>query len=76
MGKKTAIHTFQEFVLIHGEVEPSFAPPKTTPVPTTKPKTHKRLPTPKPQDSANKFMLSLPKLLTPSRNEQQSEQKK
>lgn len=76
MGEKTAIHTFQEFGLIKGEVTPSFAITlKTPPAPPSKTKPSKRLTTPTPQDTANKFMLSLPKLLVPGRSEQPQEPK-
>jgi NTE family protein len=76
IGEKTAIHTFQDVGLIKGEITPSFAVTlKTPPVPTSKAKSGQRLPAPKMQDTTSKFMLNLPKLLTPSRSEQAQESK-
>lgn len=75
-GEKTAIHTFQEFGLLKGEITPSFAvTPKAVPAATTKIKASKRLPAPKPQETASKFISNLPKLLVPTRTEQSQEPK-
>jgi NTE family protein len=77
MGETNALHSFQEFGLLKGDITPSFAvAPKSIPIPQAKPKVSKRLPTPKPRDTASKFISNLPKLLTPGRGEQPQEPKK
>jgi NTE family protein len=76
IGERTAIHTFQDFGLLAGDIVPSFAiNPKTTPIPPTKSKTNKRLPTPSAQETASKFIQGLPKLLVPTRSEQPQQPK-
>ncbi len=74
IGERTAIHTFQDFGLLEGDITPSFAlPDKATPVPASRTKAKKRLPAPKPQDSASKFIQGLPKRLTPTWGERPPE---
>jgi NTE family protein len=84
LGERTAIHTFQDFGLLEGDLEPVFGLNNAAPSePAPKTKTKKRLPVPSLHEpklpetkAANKLIASLPKLLTPTRSGSQEHQDK